>query len=190
MYTRQTKRNYNMKFNLKFIIPLLVISGCSKFTDVIDVNPPNNLDQHNVVQNAEGARSLLNGAYAQLHDQYYYMYTEMVPSVLTGTMARVSTIVNLQFVSNEVNPTLADIRNIWAAFYKLVNHANWVIQLVPTVSSDELTDVQKDEMTAQARALRAMAHFDALRYYGEFYNLDSEYGVVIRTEPADFTNRH
>src|SRR5690606_10428750 len=132
---------------------------------------------------------LLNGTYAMLHDQYYYMFTEMVPAALTGTATRGGFLLSQQFVDNAVMSNLPDVANMWGAFYKVVDHANWTIQLVGQLPASELSETERNRMIGEARALRAMAHFDALRYFGEFYDLESEFGAVIRTEPVDFTNR-
>lgn len=179
---------------MKNIISLFFIStllmSCSKLVDVVDVDPPNNLVPENVAKTADGGRYLLNGTYAMLHDQYYYMFTEMVPAALTGTATNGGFLLSQQFVDNAVMPNLGDVANIWGAFYKVINHANWTIQLVGQLPSSEMEETEKNALIGQARALRAMAHFDALRYFGHFYDLDSEFGVVIRTEPSDFTNRN
>lgn len=177
-----------MKYSLA-IICILCLASCSKLTDVLHVEPPNNLDQDNVVKDAAGARALVNGVYAQFHNQYYHMHTEMVPALLTGTMDRGTAAVNLQFITNEVSPTLTDVANMWTAFYSLANHANWAIKLVGELPDSELPGTEKAELIAQAHGLRAMAHFDALRFFGQFYDLNSTYGVVVRDEPSDYTNR-
>lgn len=171
------------------IISVLLSSSCSRFVDVVDVDPPNNLVPENVARTADGARYLLNGTYAMLHDQYYYMFTEFVPAVLGGTATRGGFLVNQQFVDNAVLPSLADVANIWTAFYKVVDHANWTIQLTAQLPASEMDDAAKNAIIGEARAMRAMAHFDALRYFGQFYDLSSPLGVIIRTEPSDFTNR-
>ena len=176
-------------FLISFLIILL--TGCKKLTDVIDRNPPNNLVPENVAHTAEGARNLLNGAYAMLHDQYYYMHiSEMIPATMSGYMARNGFLVNLQFRDNNVQPDLADVNNSWIAIYKLINQANWVIQLVEELPEGEMSQAEKNSITAQARALRAMGHFDALRFFGQYYDVNSAFGVIIRTEPVNFTTRY
>lgn len=176
-----------------FIIAYIatIITGCKKLTDVIDRDPPNSLVPENVATTAAGARTLLNGAYAILHDQYYYMHTEHIPGTLSGTMRRNGgTILDQQFQDNIVVSTNTTIDDYWMVFYKMINQANWVIKLVAELPESEMTQTEKNAITGQARALRAMAHFDALRYFGQFYDVSSIYGVIIRTEPADFSTRH
>lgn len=174
-----------------FIIALLLftLTGCEKLTNVIDQDPPNSLVPENVAVNAAGARNLLNGTYAMLHDQYYYLYSETVPGLLSGSMKSNGFLASVKFADNAVLADQSDVNSIWTAYYKMINQANWVIQLVNKLPEGELSQPEKDALLAQAKALRAMAHFDALRYFGQFYDLNSKLGVIIRTEPVNFTTR-
>jgi starch-binding outer membrane protein, SusD/RagB family len=184
-----TLKTNTVKKYFFFLLIVVAATGCRKLTDVIDREPPNNLVPENVAKTAEGARNLLNGAYAMLHDQYYYMFTEHIPGVLSGAMRKNGFLVNQQFQDNAVLPENGDVNNYWIAFYKMTNQSNWVITLVNELPDSELSQTEREAMIGQARGLRAMAHFDALRYFGQFYDLNSPYGVVIRTDPSDFTTR-
>lgn len=77
-----------MKRILYILVLTILMTGCGKLTDVLEVTPPNNLTPENVAKNKEGLRNLLNGAYAQLHNQYYYLHIEAIPATLGGTMQR------------------------------------------------------------------------------------------------------
>ncbi|MDQ8006215.1 MAG: RagB/SusD family nutrient uptake outer membrane protein [Pedobacter sp.] len=177
-----------MKKIYQLLLLSLLFSACS-LTEVLEVTPPNNLTPDNVAKNKEGAKNLLNGAYALLHAQHYYMHTELIPSTLGGTMRR-ATVPDIQFQDNNLNPQIANVNSFWTAFYKMINQTNWVVQLIGELPEGELTATERDQMLGQARALRAMATFDALRYFGQFYNLNSAYGVIVRTDAIDFTTRH
>lgn len=181
-----------MKRFFIIILAAVLFSGCSKLTDVLEVTPPNNLTPENVAKNRDGLLKVLNGAYAQLHNQYYYQHIEFVPGALAGTMQRGTGVAfpDLQYQDNNLNPTIANVNNLWMAFYKMVNQANWVLQLVDELPAGELADTERDEIIAQAKGLRGMATFDALRFFGQFYDVSSPYGVLVRTEVVDFTNRH
>ncbi len=178
-----------MKYTIA-VIGVFCLMACNKLTDVIHVPPPNNLDQDNVVETADDARAMINGVHAQFHDLYYYMHTEMAPGLLGGTMERVSGVINVQYANNQLLSNNTEIQNLWSAFYKLINHANWAITLIARLPESELPAVENRAMVAQAKGLRAMGHFDALRYFGQFYDLDSPYGIVLRDEPGDYTNRY
>ncbi len=48
---------------------------------------------------------------------------------------------------------------------------------------DDLETVQKNHLEGEARAIRALAHFDLLRYYGEHWNMSSSAGIPIIQTP-------
>jgi hypothetical protein len=181
-----------MKRILYIVVLTFLISGCSKLTDVLEVTPPNNLTPDNVAKNKEGVRNLLNGAYASLHNQYYYQHTEAVPSALAGIIQRGASpaFPDLNYQDNNLLSSTANVNNLWIAFYKLINQTNWVIQLANELPAGELSDIEKEQIIAQAKALRGMATFDALRFFGQYYDVNSAYGVLVRTQVVDFTNRH
>lgn len=180
-----------MKNIISILFIALLLGSCTKITDVLDREPPNSLVPDNVAKTAEGVRNLLNGAYATLHNPHYYLVlTEVIPGALSGTMASNGSLVNPQFEDNAVLPEQSDINSSWIAVYALINQANWVISLVDQLPEGEMQSSEREKIRAQAMALRAMGHFDALRFFGQFYDLNSSYGVIIRTEPADFTTRN
>jgi starch-binding outer membrane protein, SusD/RagB family len=177
-----------MKIIFYFIF-IISLFGCKKLTNVIDREPPNNLVPENVVNNVQDARNLLNGAYAMLNDQYYYLsLPEKIPALMAGTSSLRTG--SSQFQLNAVLPDLAELNSCWVALYKLINQANWVIKLVAALPNTEITDAERQSIIGQALALRAMGHFDALRFYGQHFDVNSKYGVVILTEPSNFTTRH
>lgn len=180
-----------MKYSLYLLIALasiVVLSSC-ELTDVIDNDPPNNLVDDNVVTDAESSEELLNGAYSVLHDQFYYMYTETTPGLLSGSIARNGFLADAGIAANSVPVDELDVANYWQAFYKLIDASNTVIELVGEIPESEFSGTRKQEIIAEARFLRAMGHFDALRYFGQYYDLTSSLGVIIRTESVDFTTR-
>ncbi|ACU02948.1 MULTISPECIES: RagB/SusD family nutrient uptake outer membrane protein [Pedobacter] len=179
-----------MKRILYILLLNILFCGCGKLTNVLDVDPPNNLTPENVAKNKEGLRNLLNGAYAQLHNQNYYLHVEAIPATLGGTMQRGASFPDVQYQDNNLNQTIANVNNLWMAFYKMINQANWVIQLANELPAGEISDIEKEQIIAQAQGLRGMATFDALRFFGQYYDVNSPYGVLVRTEVVDFTNRH
>lgn len=167
---------------------LLLTTSC-ELVNVLEVEPPNNLVPENVVKDAESAENLLNGAYSVFNEQYYYMYTETTPGLLSGSMSRNGFLANIDIANNAIKPEATDPANYWKTFYQQIDAANAVIKLVPGVPDDLFATNRKNEILAEAHFLRAMAHFELLRYFGQFYDRSSALGIIIRTEPADFTTR-
>ena len=167
---------------------VLFTTSC-ELVNVLEVEPPNNLVPENVVKDAESAENLLNGAYSIFNDQYYYLYTETMPGLLSGSMSRNGFLANTDIANNAVKVDAPDPANYWRAFYQQIDAANAVIKLVPGVPADLFAPNRQNEILAEAHFLRAMGHFELLRYFGQLYDRSSPLGVIIRTEPADFTTR-
>jgi len=167
---------------------VLLTTSC-ELVNVLEVEPPNNLVPENVVKDAESAENLLNGAYAAYNDQYYYMFTETTPGLLSGTMARNGFLANIDITNNNIKVENADVANMWKAFYQQIDAANSVIKLIPGVPTELFAPNRKNQILGEAHFLRATAHFEALRYFGQFYDRTSPRGIIIRTEPANFTTR-
>lgn len=169
-----------------------IIQSCT-LADSINQDPPNNLVPENVVKNEEDARALLNGVYSQIisyTNAYYYMYSETIPSALMGTMSRAGgSTDDAEFFDNKVESRNSSVKSYWLIMYTVMDAANTAISKTSELNDDQITPQAKREIIGEAKFLRAMATFDALRYFGQFYDLDSQLGVIVRTKPVNFTTR-
>ena len=165
-----------------------------ELTDVLENDPPNNLVPENVVLNEADAKALLNGIYTTITLRsiaHYYLYTELVPSAMIGSMSRAGFgTANAQFASNSLDFENSNVENLWTIFYRVVDLSNNVITLTDALPDSEFATGSKSEIIGEAHFLRAMATFDALRYFGQFYDVNSNLGVVLRTEPVNFVTRN
>lgn len=70
----------------------------------------------------------------------------------------------------------------WTSSFQLVNAANGVIKGVSLLDDDAFTGNRKKEILAEARFLRAYGHFKILSYFGQWFDLSSPYGALLRDE--------
>ncbi|MCF8716007.1 RagB/SusD family nutrient uptake outer membrane protein [Joostella atrarenae] len=179
-----------MKKVLYITILAIRLTACN-LTDSIDQDPPNNLVPENVVTNEDDAKALLNGAYSQIisyTNSSYYMYSEIIPSALIGSMT-INSSSDEEIFDNDILAENATVRNFWSIFYSVIDAANNTIANTEKLSNDLITPEAKKEIIGEAHFLRAMATFDALRYFGQFYDSSSNLGVILRTEPVNFVTR-
>ncbi len=180
-----------MNKKLSIVLGLFFLITSCELTDVLDNDPPNNLVSENVVLNQDDARALLNGAYSRLTSETsnaYYELIEEIPSTLIGSMD--FGFLGRSFEENDLRPGNATNNFFWRAFYELINLSNNTITLTGELPDSEFTGNTKAEIIGEAHFLRAMATFDVLRYYGQFYDLNSNLGIILRTEPANFVTRN
>lgn len=177
------------KITLLLAAGIFLLSAC-ELTNVLNEDPPNNLVPENVVEDAEGAEDLLNGVYASLHDQYYYIYSELNPGLMSGSMADDGFLADDEFANNSISSDNPNLENTWQVYYKTMDAANVFIDIVSDLPESMFAGNRQQEMIAEARYMRAMGLFDALRYFGQFWDMNSDLGVIFRTEPVDFTTRN
>ena len=175
-----------------YIVTLFLMYSC-ELVDVLENDPPNNLVAENVVKSEADARALLNGAYTTITSRVndkYYMFSELIPSAMIGTMNQSGFgAAHAEFASNNVQFDNTYIRDFWTMFYKVMDVANNAIVQTTGLSGDLISETSREEIIGEARFLRAMTTFDALRYFGQFFDDNSNLGIILRTEPSNFVTR-
>ncbi|MEO7991813.1 MAG: RagB/SusD family nutrient uptake outer membrane protein [Chryseolinea sp.] len=171
------------KIYILFIITLL-ISSCN----VLDQGSPNDVTEDDVFTSEDGANSALIGLYNTLQSRDYYGgYYPMMADVYSdvGTAGGFDN-VSLQELS-DLNVTSANIfiQQTWISIYNTINAANAIINNVDGIDDAGFTDEERGHIKGQALALRALAHFDVLRMFGEHWDQASEFGIpVVLTKQA------
>lgn len=158
---------------------LVVLSSCS----IDDIKPINQLIKEDAIRDATSAQLVLNGVYDlgrefdvssfPLYLAGYGNEGRIVDNGLTGSLG---------FNTNEVPVDNAVLANLYNGQYKIINAANFLIEGLEAGDAVGISDTRKAEMLSEAKFQRAFTYFNLLRYFGQFYNLSSEFGVVIRTE--------
>lgn len=157
---------------------LLIASSCS----IDDVKPFYQLTEDNVIRDEESAQQVLNGVYDlgrefDLSAFPLYLAAYGNEGLITGQLNGGN-----GFNTNEVpviNPVLG---NLYNGHYKIINSSNFLIRGLENGDAIGISDTRRDEMISEAKFQRAFAYFNLLRYFGQFYDLSSSYGVVVRSE--------
>lgn len=162
-------------------IPLI---SCN-LTDVTDVDPVYQVPDDKVITNIEQAQTALYGAYGILNDGLeIIVYTPGVASLMGLTMKpgnSASGELNA-FYNNDVTSDNFYLENIYSKMYFLINNVNHIISKTKELETD---DPRKKEIISEAKFLRAYGHFQLLRLWGEFYDENSPYGIVIKSKPIN-----
>lgn len=153
--------------------------------DIDDVKPFNQLTADNVVRDEVSAKAVLNGIYSgwnSLELNSFPLHLEALGTVgnFTGAVSG-----STGFNSNQVLPDNPYISFLYNAHYKVINGSNFLIQELEAGKAVGISESSKSELLAQAKFHRAMAYFNLLRYFGEYFDANSQYGVVIRTNFAN-----
>ncbi|MDR6763679.1 hypothetical protein J2Y38_003903 [Flavobacterium sp. 2755] len=170
------KKIKHIKFIYLFICSLSILS-CS----IDEVKPINQLTDENVIRDKESAQNALNGVYRQWREFNtgffpLHLAAEGNEGFTTGAISG-STGMNL----NQVDPANDYLTSVYNNHYAIINQANIVIEKLENGSAVGIDETSKLQMIAQAKFNRALAYFILLRNFGQFYDLNSTYGVVVRT---------
>ncbi len=160
----------------------------------LNAPPSQALVEGTVVVDQKSAENALNGAYSRLAgsgttlsvlSHQWAIRHEITPAMLAGWMqygfGRTAE------VDNAVTPTGTAF--YWGTPYSILNAANSVIAEVGALDDSKFVPAtRKTEILAEARFLRAYAHWMLLGYFSEWYKLNSPYGVLLRKEPLTLSN--
>lgn len=151
---------------LAYIFPILILlTSCEKF---LEVDPQLQVDESKAITNASSATTALNGLYNRMGTNDYYGSNFPALSYLSGGDVQWS---GSQSAPQEVvlHRLTADngyVGSAWAAIYKTILSANYIIQAVPQVVDPLFTETQRNDILGQAHFLRALAYFDLARGWG------------------------
>lgn len=168
------KRAIYIYFSL--VLALFSMGSCS----LLDQTSPNDLDASTAIKDAASAEAALLGVYSSMQQSAYYggsfplMTEPLCNNAATGGFQVISLD---QLSAKEVTPANLIVEEAWIAIYRTIANANALLEALPKVS--DLDDTRAGEIEGQARALRAMAHFDLLRMFGEHWDGTSRYGIPV-----------
>jgi starch-binding outer membrane protein, SusD/RagB family len=170
------KNKYIKTFSL--LMALVVSStSCQK---VLDVEPKYSLDGSQIFTTINDYQFALTGAYSLFRQIGYYgngsattgawsTLPDMMGEDLLQTtedLANNATLTNYSFSTLE-----SDILTMWQSAYRVVAQANLVLRNIEQFNATQPKAVNR--IKGQALAIRALAHFDLLRYWGSDYDRNS-----------------
>ncbi|WBL21484.1 RagB/SusD family nutrient uptake outer membrane protein [Zunongwangia sp. HRR-M8] len=176
------------------VLTLLVsIYSCQLTEELDDYEPLYSLDAEDAIDTQETAELALVGAYSgftqrSLGSPFPDMF--IIPDVLSGysTVGRIfsSDPEEAAFIQNDpISTGTVRTLNIYTGLYEFINRTNWIISTVEELDDDIFEPkVRRIEIIAEAKILRALGHFYLLRNFGQFYDINSKYGINTRLEPS------
>ena len=151
------------------------VTSCS----IDDIKPYNKLTPENAVRDEASAQLILNGVY-DLGREFDVSFFPLHLAAL-GNEGTISGFMSGSkgFNTNEVPVDNVFLTNLYSGHYKIINASNYLIEELEKGKAVGISDERKTEMIAEAKFSRAMANFNLLRYFGEFYDQNSIYGIVL-----------
>ncbi|MEJ2884532.1 RagB/SusD family nutrient uptake outer membrane protein [Pedobacter sp. GR22-6] len=169
-----------------FAAGLVILStyGCEKN---LSAPPKNAKVEGNTIIDQATSQIALNGAYYNFANatniKTGWQQHQLLPAQFAGYMGY-----GFGSMPNEVNITEQSSGTYWQESYQALNAANGVISGINKLSDAAFSGNRKKEMLAEAKFIRAYAHFKVLSYYAEWYKISSTQGVLLRDELSTLTN--
>lgn len=158
--------------------------GCEKN---LSAPPKNAKVEGNTIIDQATSQIALNGAYYNFANatniKTGWQNHQIMPAQFAGYMGY-----GFGSSQTELNNTQQSSGTYWQESYQALNAANGVIAGINKLSDVAFTGNRKKEMLAEAKFIRAYAHFKVLSYYAEWYKINSTQGVLLRDELSTLTN--
>ncbi len=181
-----------MKKILSLALISLCVSSC-ELTDVLDLPPKYQADLDGAITTPAAVELALNGVYQQMPGSVAnVVYPTVSGSFKAGTMTRpdeVTGTLNCVYYSERTLPLLsfADATE-WSADYAVIKNANFLEVAVNRMADSEFSGNRRREILGELAYFKAFAYFRILCRYCEFWDEESEYGVVFRNEAPSVEN--
>ncbi|MBO9632897.1 MAG: RagB/SusD family nutrient uptake outer membrane protein [Chitinophagaceae bacterium] len=169
----------------KLIIGLTVIGSFSACNKMLDVKPESQLDANDRFKNLDDYNFSLLGTYSLFRNTSYYGATDAAANAfatLPDMLADDLLSNPLENLGNELvfsrwlyTSAETQIENAWTNAYAIISQANITLQGIDRFADKDQGRVNR--IKAQALAIRALVHFDILRYWVNDYTAGNAPGI-------------
>lgn len=153
------------------MISAFAVVSCEKF---LDINPAAEVVNDDMFSTAEGCENALSGIYGALKSPSMYgeLYLFGVADILAQDFS-LSTQVGTQYYFGEYDYDNCEdvISTMWNTPYKIIGYANNIIANLEARTADKFK--YQDWYLGEAYALRAMLHFDLVKFFATHVEKDS-----------------
>ncbi|MEZ5013085.1 MAG: RagB/SusD family nutrient uptake outer membrane protein [Chitinophagales bacterium] len=162
---------------------MLIFTSCK---DLLDLEPPQSLSNETALDNDEGVKQALNGAYDRFSQGSLMGGEVMRNAELFGGEGEIiwdgTYTAPREIWERNILVTNIDVAGFWTAAYECINTCNNVLHAI-----DVVDPADQDEVQGQALVLRAWCLFELTRMFGQQYisGVDNtQLAVPIITEPT------
>lgn len=169
-------------FIIRILLVVCMLTASCELVDVSKIEPVNQLGEDQAITTINQAQSVLYGTYGQIksfaiHTTSPGLYALMGGTMIPGTSGGTT---EASFKDNNIDPQNTTIPGIYSQWYKVLNNTNHIIEKTAIIAT---TDPRKESLIGEAKFIRALSHFYLLRAFGQFYDVNSTYGIVLKDKP-------
>jgi len=169
------------------VVANIAMVSCKKINEL----PVNNLVVENTITNEATAKVALNGIYS-----YFGTYGDLDAYTITdnglrSNLLEVSTqrsTYEMELKALQVQESWVYLKNLWQVLFKIINASNNFIYQLDKLSNEKLSSDKKNKLLGEAYFMRGYANLYQLKMFCHFWDINSEYGPLLRLEPAGLNN--
>jgi hypothetical protein len=156
-------------------------SSCDIIEPLDELKPKYQLEEAITYTDAAKVEAALNGIYAGWRTTGTWYH----PGNLMALSGNYTQRIGADYELNNVPIDQRDNKDAYSSYYKTIQRSSFLIDnLVKDTEITSLSDERRLEVEGEARLSRAMCHFALLECYGQFYDMSSEYGIVVITSAS------
>ncbi|MDR2283894.1 MAG: RagB/SusD family nutrient uptake outer membrane protein [Sphingobacterium sp.] len=171
-----------MKRTVIYSLGLCALFGITSCDSYLDKLPPHSLVEDNAITDAASAEAALIGIYVP--------FKAMNPGPFgAGYISDGSQMVGFtsgifRSFDRDLEENTVNTGDAWDECSQIINAANAVIKKTGELPETKFVGNRKAEIIAEARFMRFFGQYYIFRYYGQFWDITSPYGALMRREPA------
>ncbi len=172
------------KITLLFLVLISALS-CKK---ILDVKSQGEVEDDLVFTSVDGLRNARIGMYGSLQNRFYYggVYPLLAESYSDNGSTGGYDVVDLNSIKERnVAANNLYVRGVSVAIYQSIYTANKILENADKIAGVE--SIELKNIKGEAYFVRALAHFDLLRMFGQHWDLSSPYGISLKTKTANPT---
>lgn len=197
----------HIKKSLVVFAAVLALQACSK-KEVIELTPDFSLDALSNPSSMKQVEEVLTGAYSRFRAADYYgsgsgtgAGWSLMPDVLSDNLYEVTaeTLANSRAMADWIyDASTGQVFNLYQAPYNVIAVANIVLRDIDKFTTPQ-NQGQANRIKGQAYAIRALAHFDLMRYFATSFDRNSttelalgyttEFVVSSSLKPSRLSNK-
>jgi len=158
-----------IKYISLFVTALLAVACTESF---LEREPKSQLNVDGALKSYQDATVAITGAYDGMQSTAYYGRNFVVTGDVTSDNVMVSSTNSGRFLleySYSSIPSSANPEDFWTIGYDIINRVNMIITNIDAIQ--DATEEQKNQVLGEAFGIRALVHFDLVRYFAQPYNL-------------------
>lgn len=169
---------------------LLLLGGCS---DMFDKEVPTYTVVDNAIYDATSAENALRGVYSYLvasgsQTRYDFDTRYIKDAALRVKFFDMQRNSEKELAEMKTSLTADYVTSRWKGISELINAANLVIDGVERLDKGLLSETKRREIIGEARFMRAFGQLYLMKYYSWFWDVNSEYGPIMRRVPTNVKN--